>query len=88
MTPRGVARIGLATAETLQPLIDDGTLTQEQADAVTSCSTPLARKGMGPGGRGGPPGVGLDAAAMAPGVTQAELMTALRDGQSIADVTA
>ena len=77
-------------AETLQPLIDDGTLTQEQADAVTSAlDAARPEKGMGPGGRGGPGrGVGLDAAATALGVTQAELMTALRDGQSIADVAA
>ena len=77
-------------AETLQPLVDDGTLTQDQADAVVA-ALEAARpdKEMGPGGRGGPGRrVGLDAAATALGVTQEELMTALRDGQSIADVAA
>ena len=77
-------------AETLQPLIDAGTLTQAQADAVIAALEAAGPgREMGPGGRGGPGrGVGLDAAATALGVTQEELMTALKDGQSLADVAA
>jgi hypothetical protein len=78
-------------AEALQPLIDDGTLTQEQADAVIARLQEAMPRGLGgPGGRGGHgPGIlhkGLDTAADALGITEEELRTALQDGQSIADV--
>jgi polyhydroxyalkanoate synthesis regulator phasin len=75
-------------AEALQPLIDDGTLTQEQADAVIARLQEAMPRGLG--GRGGHgPGIlhkGLDTAADALGITEEELRTALQDGQSIADV--
>lgn len=79
-------------AETLQPLIDAGTITQEQADAVIAALEAARPEGgmghgRGPGGPGGR-GAGLDAAATALGVTQEELMTALKDGQSIAEFAA
>jgi hypothetical protein len=70
--------------ETLQPLIDDGTLTQAQADAVIS-ALEAARPTVGPGDhrRGGP---GVDAAAAAIGISTDELRQALTDGSTIAEV--
>lgn len=82
--------------DTLQPLIDDGTLTQEQADKVIAAlqdARPFA--GHGPGGGPGFGGherghmfFGLDTAATALGVSTEDLRTALADGKSIADVAA
>jgi hypothetical protein len=74
-------------AEVLQPLIDDGTLTQEQADAVIARLQEAMPRGLG--GHG--PGFlhkGLDTAADALGISEDELRAALQDGQSIADVAA
>ena len=80
--------------EALQPLIADGTITQAQADAVTT-ALQEARPDGRPGGRGTGRGMGhgrighsLEAAATALGITSDELRTALRDGQTIADVAA
>lgn len=78
----------------LAPLVEKGTITQAQADAVIS-ALEAARPAKGPrdhgpggkGFRGGPFGVRrLDAAASAIGITPEELRTALRDGKSLADV--
>jgi polyhydroxyalkanoate synthesis regulator phasin len=79
--------------ETLQPLIDDGTLTQEQADKVIAAlqeARPFAGRGHGPGfgGHGHHMIFGLDTAATALGVSTEDLRTALADGKSIADVAA
>ncbi|MCU0310216.1 MAG: hypothetical protein MUE36_04640 [Acidimicrobiales bacterium] len=78
-------------ADVLAPLVADGTLTQDQADAVVAALEAAGPRGGGHGhdgmGRGGPR-LGLDAAATALGVSQEELVTALRDGQSIADLAA
>jgi hypothetical protein len=77
-------------AEALQPLIDDGTLTQDQADAVIArLQEAMPRGPGGPGGHG--PGfmrMGLDAAAEALGMTADELRSALESGKTIADVAA
>ena len=71
--------------ESLQPLLDNGTLTQAQVDAVVT-----ALKDAGPvgGHRGGGlrGGADLSTAANAIGVTAEELRSALQSGQSIADV--
>ena len=71
--------------ETLKPLLDNGTLTQAQVDAVVG-----ALKAAAPLGdhRGGPRGGGADLsiAASTIGVTADDLRTALQSGQSIADV--
>jgi len=78
--------------EALAPLVEDGTLTQEQADKVAATlaeSLPgRGGPGGGPGrGHGGPGGgPGLDAAATALGISVEELRTALSEGQSIAQV--
>jgi hypothetical protein len=79
--------------EALQPLIDDGTLTQEQTDKVIAAlreARPFDGRGHGPGfgGHGHHMVLGLDTAATALGVTAEDLRTALADGKSIADVAA
>lgn len=73
-------------ADVLQPLIDAGTIDQAQADAVIAALQDARPEGGPGGGRHGGPR--LDAAADALGITEEELITALRDGQSIADVAA
>jgi hypothetical protein len=77
--------------DALVPLVEDGTITQAQADAVIAAlreARPDRGPGFGPGRHGGfgRRGFGLDAAAEALGVTTEELFTQLRDGKSIADV--
>ncbi len=85
---------GERVTEALQPLIDDGTLTQAQADAVIATLEDIAPFGGGHGGHGGTGGggygrrggVSLDSAATTLGVSAADLRSALADGKSIADV--
>ena len=75
---------------TLAPLVTAGTLTQAQADAVVKAlvaAQPLGG-GMGRGpGRGGR-GVGHNSAVVAKalGISEADLMTALQSGQTVAQV--
>jgi hypothetical protein len=75
----------------LAPLVQNGTITQAQADAVIAAiqaarpaDGPHGGFGRGPGGPG--KGFGLDEAAAALGMTTDELRTALAGGQSIAEV--
>lgn len=73
--------------EVLSGLVDDGTLTQEQADKVAS-ALEAARPEMGEHrghGRGGRNG-GSDVIAEAIGIDEAALRDALSNGQSIAEV--
>lgn len=79
--------------ETLQPLIDDGTLSQEQADKVIAAlqeARPFGDHDRGPGfgGRGHHMFFGLDTAATALGVSAEDLRSAFAEGKSIADVAA
>ncbi|MCA0146674.1 hypothetical protein [Blastococcus sp. LR1] len=69
--------------DALSGLVDDGSLTQDQADEV---ATTLSEAGVGRGGpHGGGPG--LEAAATALGMTEDELRSALEpDGTTLADV--
>jgi len=69
----------------LSGLVDDGSITQEQADEV---ATTLSESGLGRGGgHHGPGRLGLETAAEALGMTEDELRTALEpDGTSLADV--
>lgn len=75
----------------LAPLVQKGTITQAQADAVIAAieaarpaDGPHGGFGRGPGGPG--KGFGLDEAAAALGLTTDQLRTALSGGQSLADV--
>ncbi|RBY79597.1 hypothetical protein DQ238_10435 [Geodermatophilus sp. TF02-6] len=81
-----------AIVEALGGLVDDGTLTQEQADKVASTlddSDALGHGGWRGGGDGGPWRFGLDTAADALGMTSDQLADALsKDGTSLADVAA
>lgn len=72
-------------ADAIAKLVTDGTLTQAQADAVT---TALAAAHPARGDRGGRGGKHLDAAATALGMTADELRTALDGGQTVAQVAA
>lgn len=79
--------------EVLQALVDDGTMTAAQRDAVIA-AIQAARPTDGEGGRhGGAEGrrgehrqAALETAASVIGVTADELKTALQSGQSMADV--
>jgi hypothetical protein len=72
-------------AAALSGLVADGSMTQAQADRV---ATTLAEELPRHGGRGHGKGRGrhLDAAAEALGMSEAELRTALRSGQTLAQV--
>jgi len=74
--------------ETLQPLVEAGTITQAQADSVVEAliaAKPEHWRHGGPGHHGFKL-FGLDTAAEAIGITAEELATALRDGSSLAEV--
>lgn len=88
---------GARVREVLQPLVDDGTLTAAQLDAVVSALEAAGPMGGGMGGPGGMGdhggrgghggfGGGLDAVATALGLTEDELRTELEAGSTIADV--
>jgi uncharacterized protein YidB (DUF937 family) len=75
--------------DALSGLVGDGTITQEQADKVAEAlngSDALGHHGPGGGLRGLGPGVGLDAAAEALGMSAQDLRSALQRGSTLADV--
>ena len=80
--------------EVLQPLVEDGTLTQAQLDAVTDALRDAGPVWGGHGGAGerhGGPGrfgarLSLETAATTIGISAADLRTALQDGQTLAEV--
>ena len=79
---------GQRLAEVLAPLVEDGTITQAQADAVSEAIQEARPEGQR-GHRG--PGKGIrggEAAAEALGISTDELREALRDGATIAEVAA
>jgi hypothetical protein len=93
--------MGTKLREALQPLVDAGTITAEQADAVTKQlveSRPERgeRGEGGPGGhRGGPgggmfgrggPGMGSEALTGVLGLTAEEIHTQLHDGATLAEI--
>jgi hypothetical protein len=92
------AERGARLAEVLQPLVADGTLTQEQLDTVVETLMANAPERDGRGGRGGHGdhdgprggrgGHGLEAAATALGITADELRVALREGATLAEIAA
>jgi hypothetical protein len=78
--------------EVLQPLVDDNTITQAQADAVIAAleaARPEGGRGGhghgGPGGRGGR-GAHLETVATVLGISVEDLRTGLVDGQTIAEI--
>lgn len=75
--------------EVLQPLVDDGTISQSQADAVIAALQAAAPKG-GPGGPGGPghgrPGPGFAIVADTLGLTEQEVREAISNGQTLAQL--
>lgn len=71
--------------ETLKPLVDAGTITQAQADAVIA-ALKADMPERGERGRGGKGGAGLEVAAQALGMTADDLHTALDGGQTLAQV--
>ena len=75
--------------DALADLVEDGTLTQAQADKVAE-KLEASRPEGGPGGPGGPMGhgrgPGLSVAAEAIGIEESALAEALQGGQTIADV--
>jgi polyhydroxyalkanoate synthesis regulator phasin len=75
--------------ESLQNLVDDGTITAAQADAVASdLASELPARGPFGGGhhRGGHPGFDGEVVAELLGIDVEELRRQLRDGASIADI--
>ncbi len=83
-TPNAATDHANPMLETLQPLIDNGTITQAQADAVISAlEAARPADGRGHDGHGGP---GLDAAASALGISADELHQSLDSGSTIADI--
>jgi len=83
--------------EVLKPLVDDGTITQAQADKVIAAIVAARPAGFphgggpfgghrGPGGLGGVIGAGLDTVATTLGITTEEVRTALESGQTLADL--
>ncbi len=76
----------------LQPLVDDATLTQAQADAVIAAleaAGPMdgGHRGPGMGGPGmGGPGANLDTVAAVLGITVDEVRTGIQGGQTIAQL--
>jgi hypothetical protein len=99
--PDVVDAIVVSERERLDELVDDGRLTREQADALSADlrerASDLVNGDLAPfpiiGGPGiGLPGMRLDVegpladAADAIGVDESELMSALRDGDTIADI--
>ena len=78
--PDKSARLG----EVLAPLVEAGTITQDQADAVIAA---LVEAGPSKGDRSPRgDGAGMDAAAQALGLSTDELQSALRDGQTLAQI--
>ncbi len=70
--------------EVLKPLVDDGTITQAQADAVIEALVAAAPEGGhgGPGRRG--PGFAVVAETL--GLTEAEVRDAISNGQTLAQL--
>lgn len=70
--------------EVLKPLVDDGTITQAQADSVVTALAAAGPIGGGHGGRGG--GASLSVVATTLGMTEAEVREAVSGGQTLAQL--
>ena len=82
--PDPAARI----AEVLKPLVDDGTITQAQADAVSAALVADHEARDGEHGKGGRRGPHSEVLAQVLGMTTDELRTELKSGKTIAQVAA
>lgn len=87
------SKLSSRLAETLTPLVEDGTITQEQMlkviEAIEAARAEHPRGdrgGKGHGQRGGMKGQGLDAAAEALGMDSETLRERLRAGSTIAEI--
>jgi len=84
--PAEEATPGSHLSDALQGLVDDGTITESQRDAVVSTlEAARAERGGDHGNRG--PGIGADLGTIL-GLDREEIGAALQDGQSIADLAA
>lgn len=74
--------------EVLQPLVDDGTLTQAQLDSVIDTLVAAGPMGGDHGGRGGHGGrgPGLEVVASTLGMTAEEVREAISNGQTLAQL--
>ena len=72
--------------EVIKPLVDDGTLTQAQADSVVAALAAAGPIGGGHGGPGGRGGAGLNVVATTLGMTEAEVREAISGGQTLAQL--
>ncbi len=97
--PDASAEMGARLRDTLQPLVDDNTITADQADAITAHLVENRPErgeggfgeGRGPGGRHGGPGMfgrGVASEALTDllGLDAQELRQQLRDGSTLADI--
>jgi polyhydroxyalkanoate synthesis regulator phasin len=75
-------------AEVLKPLVDDGTITQTQADAVSAALVADHQARDGEHGKGGRHGLKSEVLAQVLGMSADELRTALKSGKTIAQVAA
>lgn len=90
--------MGTRLRETLQSLVDDGTITADQADAVTAHLVENRPEGGGHGGPGGGPGgrhgglmggaagVASEALTDLLGIDAQDLRSQLRDGATLAEI--
>ena len=83
--PRAAAR-SARLQEVLKPLVDDGTITQAQADSVVTALAAAGPMGGGHGGRGGRGGPGLTVVATTLDMTEAEVREAISGGQTLAQL--
>jgi len=73
--------------EVLKPLVDDGTITQAQADKVVAALAAAGPMGGDHGGRGGHgPGANMSLVATTLGMTEAEVRDAISGGQTLAQL--
>lgn len=91
--PAANAEAGEGLRENLQPLVEFGVITSDQADAVTTHlmenRPERGERGEGrPGGRRGPGGASSEAVLELLGIDAETLRGQIRDGSSLADIAA
>ncbi len=75
-------------ADVLKPLVDDGTITQTQADAVSAALVADHQAHEGEHGKRGPGGPKSEVLAQALGMSEADLHATIESGKTIAQVAA